>query len=190
MIADKTISKMFLKKTTKSPHKKAVGWVDGGDLNFISNEDYLRKVKILFHAFVKLGILNQDKVAILGQTSKEWHFFDLAALSTRAIVIPVYPTYLAHEVEYILNHSEAKYLVLENEAQMKKIIETQDYLPHLKFIIALKDISAESKNKLNADITFYTLEQFNEMGLAELQMHPKLFEVHVSESDGNDIASI
>ena len=96
MIADKTISKMFLKKTTKAPHKRSVGWIEGSELNFFSNEEYLHKVKTYFYALMKLGIHTQEKVAILGNTCKEWHLLDLATLSTRGIVIPIYPTYLAH----------------------------------------------------------------------------------------------
>ena len=132
----------------------------------------------------------QDKVAILGNTSKEWHFFDLATLCARGIVIPVYPTYLAHEVEYILNHSEAKILIIENESQMIKIIETQDKLPLLKYIIALKEISNESKEKLKTEITFYNFSEFLELGLAEQQTSPKLFEETIESSSENDVASI
>lgn len=190
MIADKTISKIFLKKTSRSPHKRAVGWVESSELNFFTNEAYLQKVKTYFYGLIKLGIHTQDKVAILGNTCKEWHFFDLATLATRGIVIPIYPTYLAHEVEYILNHSESKFLILENEGQMKKIIDTQENLPHLKFIIAMKDISDESKNKLKSEITFYTFEQFNEQGAIEAQNSPKLFEEIINDGNSSDIASI
>jgi long-chain acyl-CoA synthetase len=190
MIADKTISKMFLKKTTKAPHKKAVGWIDNGDLHFYSNEDYLSKVKTYFYGLIKLGIQTQDKVAILGNTSKEWHFFDLAALCARGIVIPVYPTYLPHEIDYLLNHSEAKILILENESQMIKIIETQESLSHIKFIIGLKDISDESKGKLKSEITFYTLEHFLELGAIQAQSSPKVFDDTIMESEGMDLASI
>lgn len=190
MIADKTISKMFLKKTTRALHKKSIGWIEGNDLNFYSNEDYLQKVKTLFYGFSKLGMFTQDKVAILGNTSKEWHFFDLAVMAARGVVIPIYPTYLEHEVEYILNHSEAKFLILENENQMKKIIDTQKNLNHLKVIIALKEISDESKSKLQSGIDFYTLDQFVDLGVTELENAPKLFEDTVGRSDGNDIASI
>ena len=190
MIADKTISKMFLKKTLGSPHKKAVGWVEGSELHFFSNEDYLQKVKIYFHGLMKLGAHTQDKIAILGQTSKEWHLFDLATLATRGIVTPVYPTYMAHEIEYILNHSETKILILENEGQMKKILEIQSKIPHLKFIVAMKDISKESKNKLNSEITFYTFQQFIEMGTQDLQSSPKLFEEIIESGNPHDIASI
>jgi len=190
MVADKTIPKMFLKKTTRALHKKSVGWIEGNELNFYSNEDYLQKVKTLFYAFNKLGIFTQDKVAILGNTSKEWHFFDLAAMCARGVVIPIYPTYLEHEVEYILNHSEAKYLILENESQMKKIIDTQKNLPHLKFIIALKEISDESKAELSKEIVFYTLDEFVQLGVTESEVSPKLFDDTVESSDPNDTASI
>jgi long-chain acyl-CoA synthetase len=190
MITDQTISKMFLKKTMRSPHKKAIGWIEGSELHFLSNEDYFQKVKTYFYGLVKLGIQTQDKVAILGQTCKEWHFFDLATLAARAIVTPVYPTYLAHEVEYILNHSETKLLILENESQMLKILETQKDLPLLKYIIAIKDISDESRKNLRADIIFYTFQQFLEIGLLEQNRSPKLFEESIENSIGLDIASI
>ncbi len=190
MIADKTISKMFLLKTNRSLHKKSVGWIENSELNFYSNEEYLQKVKTLFCSFSKLGIFTQDKVAILGNTSKEWHFFDLATMCARGVVIPIYPTYLDHEVEYILNHSEAKFLILENEGQMKKIIETQKNLPHLKFIIGLKEVSDESREQLLAHITFYTLDEFIQLGYSVSEKTPKLFEDTIDYSDGNDIASI
>ncbi|MFA6237357.1 MAG: long-chain fatty acid--CoA ligase [Bacteriovorax sp.] len=190
MNASNTISKMFLLKTARNPHKKAIGWIENNELQFLTNEDYLEKVKVYFYAFTKLGILIQDRVAILGNTSKEWHFFDIAAMATRAIVTPVYPTYLAHEVEYILNHSETKFLVLENEGQMQKIIETQENLKHLKCVIAIKDISEEARGKLKSDIKFLTFQEFIDVGLAELHQSPKLFEDSIKSSDGNDIASI
>ena len=160
MVEDKTIPKIFFKKTNRSLRKKSIGWIEGSELNFYTNEEYLKKVKILFYGFFKLGIFTQDKVAILANTCKEWHFFDLAAMCTRGIVVPIYPTYLAHEVEYIVNHCEAKFLILENESQMKKIIETQKNLKDLKYIISLRDISEEARSKLKPEITYYSLEEF------------------------------
>lgn len=190
MISANTISKMFFNKTKRSPHKKAVGWIENNGLHFFTNEDYLEKVKVYFYGLMKLGIQTQDRVAILGHTSKEWHFFDMATLAARAIVTPVYPTYLAHEVEYILNHSETKFLILENEGQMQKIIDTQDNLKHLKFIIAIKDIADELKSKLRAEIMFYTFQEFIDLGMAYLHHSPKLFEDSIKSSEPSDTASI
>lgn len=190
MNSENTISKLFLKKAKRSPHKKAIGWIENNELHFLTNEDYLQKIKVYFYALMKLGLQTQDKVAILGHTSKEWHFFDLATLAARGIVTPVYPTYLAHEIEYILNHSETKFLILENEGQMQKILEVQENLTQLKYIIAMKEISDESKAKIRPGLIFHTFLEFIEIGLAELHHSPKLFEDSTKSGEGNDIASI
>ena len=190
MNKDETLSKLFLKKTLKSPNKKAIGWIEGNDLHFYNNSEYQQKVRTIFYGLNSLGIQAQDRVAILGQTSKEWHFFDIAALCARAVVTPVYPTYMSDEVEYILDNSETKILILENEAQFQKILHEQDKLKHLKVIIALKDISEESIKKLSDKIIFQSYQQFIDIGTLESQKSPKLFEASIEASDPNDIASI
>ncbi|MBC7714536.1 MAG: long-chain fatty acid--CoA ligase [Rhizobacter sp.] len=190
MIKESTISKLFLRKTLKSPHRKAIGWIEGSELHFYNNDEYQQKVRVIFYGLTKLGIQPQDRVAILAQTSKEWHFFDIAALCARAVVTPVYPTYLAHEVEYILNHSETKILILENEAQFQKILEIQDKLEHVKIIVALREIAETSVEKLSKGIIFQTYQQFIDNGTLESQNSPKLFEASVESSEGQDVASI
>lgn len=190
MINESTLSKLFVKKVSKSPNRKAIGWIDHDELLFINNEEYLNKVKNYFYGLIKLNIQAQDRVAILAQTSKEWHFFDLAAICARAVVTPIYPTYLAHEVEYILNHSETKILLLEQEAQFQKILEIQDKLTHLKYIISLKEISEDSQRKLSKNIIFLSYQDFINNGVEEMNNSPSVFHDTVESSDPLDIASI
>ncbi|NOT79501.1 MAG: long-chain fatty acid--CoA ligase [Bacteriovoracaceae bacterium] len=190
MINESTLSKLFVRKVSKSPNRKAIGWIDHGELLFINNEEYLSKVKNYFYGLVKLNIQAQDRVAILAQTSKEWHFFDLASICARAVVTPIYPTYLSHEVEYILNHSETKILLLEQEAQFQKILEIQDKLTHLKYIISLKEISEDSQRKLSKNIIFLSYQDFVNNGVEEMNNSPSVFHDTVESSDPLDIASI
>ena len=190
MTMDKTISKLFVRKTAKTPHKKTIGWIDNNELSFMTNEEYMQKVRTLFYGLLKLECGVQDKVAILGNTSKEWHLFDMAIMCARAVVIPVYPTYMPQEVEYIINHSESKILVLENESQLLKIIEVQDQLKTLKSIVAIKEISEDALEKLNPKFKFYSFSQIKNMGKEEFQISPKVFEESVSASEPLDIASI
>jgi long-chain acyl-CoA synthetase len=187
---DKTISKMFVRKTAKTPHKKSIGWIEQSELNFISNEEYMQKVRTIFYGLTKLECGVQDRVAILGNSSKEWHFCDLAILCARAVVVPIYPTYMPHEVAYIINHSEAKILILENEAQLVKIIEVQSELKNLKTIVAIREVSDECREKLNPNISFYSFSQLKQMGKDEFQNSPKTFDDVVAASEPQDIASI
>lgn len=190
MKTESTLARHFVKKTCKSPHKKAIGWIDNGSLQFLNNEDYLLKVKTLFYGLQKLDIQIQDRVAILAQTSKEWHYFDLAALCARAVVTPVYPTYMPHEVLYILNHSETKILIVENEAQFQKVLEIQNNLTHVNAIISLKEISEEFRNKLRTEIKLISYLQLIDEAVVEMSKSPALFTDLVESSDEHDIASI
>lgn len=185
-----TLSKLFLKKTSKSPHKKSIGFIENSELHFFNNNEYKDIVKKIFYSLHELGHQADDKVAILAHTSKEWHFCDIGILCHRGVVVPIYPTYLSHEVEFILNHSEAKIVFIENEMQFQKLVEVQDKLPLLKYIISYKEISEDSLTKLSDKFIFKTYSQFSELGNSLNKNSPNLFEAFIEESKPDESASI
>jgi long-chain acyl-CoA synthetase len=70
-----------------------------------------------------------DKIAIISNNRPEWIFTDLAVQQIGAILIPMYPTTSAQELEYILNESEAKYIFVSSEELLTKIQSLKsDYL--------------------------------------------------------------
>lgn len=64
---------------------------------------------------------SSDKIAIISNNRPEWIFTDLAVQQIGAILIPMYPTTSAQELEYILNESEAKYVFVSSEELLHKI---------------------------------------------------------------------
>ena len=54
-----------------------------------------------------LGIKPGDRVAILSENRPEWAISDFAILANAAVTVPVYPTLLGWQIEYILNDSGA-----------------------------------------------------------------------------------
>ncbi len=55
-----------------------------------------------------LGISKGDKVALIGENSPNWGMAYLAITSMGAVVVPILPDFSGHEMESIINHSEAK----------------------------------------------------------------------------------
>ncbi|HOU73132.1 AMP-binding protein [Tenuifilum sp.] len=55
-----------------------------------------------------LGIGKGDKVALIGENSPNWGMAYLAITSMGAVVVPILPDFSGHEMESIINHSEAK----------------------------------------------------------------------------------
>lgn len=190
MIIPSTLSKLFFKKTSRSPHRKSIGYIENSELHFYNNNEYKDIIRKLFYSFHEIEHQPGDKIAILAQTSKEWHFIDLAGVVHRGVIVPIYPTYLAHEVEYILEHSESKIVFIENDMQLQKILEVQKNLKSPKYIISMKEISDENKSKLSDQFIFKTYSQFLELGSALAKSSPQLFEAFIEESLPEEPVSI
>lgn len=93
------------------------------------------RLGLFFHS---LGVETGDKVAIVASTRPEWLTVDAATLSLGAIVVGIYPSATAEQSVYILGHSEAKVAVLENPAQLQKVLPSLSSLPDLKVILMIE----------------------------------------------------
>ena len=100
-------------------------------------EQYLSKVRLTAFGFYELGVRDGDKVAIHSENRPEWVFADLGVQTIGSVSVGIYPTSPASEVEYLLSHSEASVLVVENEEQLDKALEAWDRLEKLKKIVVI-----------------------------------------------------
>jgi long-chain acyl-CoA synthetase len=111
-------------------------WVRGsGAWEATSWEGYAAEVRQAGAAFVALGLEPGQAVAILGANRPEWVIGDVAAMAAGAVPAGIYATSSPAECAYILNHSEAPVLLVENEDQWLKIASVRDQLPHLRHVV-------------------------------------------------------
>jgi long-chain acyl-CoA synthetase len=101
-------------------------------------------VRDLSLGLADLGIERGEKVSILANTRPEWTYFDFAVLSAGAIVVPIYQTNSAEECRYVLENSDAKAVIVEDEEQLAKVREVRDSLPKLKHIIRMTGSSEDA----------------------------------------------
>ena len=59
-----------------------------------------------------LGLEKGDRVAILAKNSAEWFITDYAIQLASLISVPLYPLQSAESIEYVLNHSESKAIII------------------------------------------------------------------------------
>ena len=79
-----------------------------------------------------LGFKRDDKLAIIGDNRPEWVYAELAAQSLGGIPLGIYQDSILTEVAYIINHSEARIVVAEDQEQVDKILEMKNELPLLE----------------------------------------------------------
>ncbi len=93
---------------------------------------------------IDLGIEKGDKVSILANTRPEWTYVDFAALSIGATVVPIYQTNSAEECQYVLENSDARMVIVENEEQLAKIRAVRDRLPKLEQIVLIEGTAGDA----------------------------------------------
>jgi long-chain acyl-CoA synthetase len=86
---------------------------------------------------VELGIQKGDRVSILGNTRPEWTYFDFAALSIGATVVPIYQTNSPEECRYVLENSDSKVVIVEDAEQLEKVRQVRDQLPQLEQVVLM-----------------------------------------------------
>jgi long-chain acyl-CoA synthetase len=94
-------------------------------------------VRRLALGLIEIGIEKGDKVSILANTRPEWTYFDFAALSVGATVVPIYQTNSPEECQYVLENSDAKAVIVEDDEQLAKIEAIRDRVPKLEHVIRM-----------------------------------------------------
>src|SRR5206468_11791001 len=76
-----------------------------------------------------------DRLAIIGDNRPEWLYAELAAQSLGGVAVAVYQDSLAEQVRYVLEHSGARAVVVEDQEQVDKLLDLVGRLPRLERVI-------------------------------------------------------
>lgn len=109
---------------------------DGG-WTTTSWETYAQSVRDAAKGLVALGVEPGMAVAILGFNQPEWVIFDVAAMAVGAMPAGIYPTNSPQECAYIVNHSEAPVVLVQNQEQLAKILEKRGEMPTLRHVVLM-----------------------------------------------------
>src|SRR5579862_403945 len=73
----------------------------------------------------------RDKIAIISNNRPEWLITDMAVQQSGAILVPIYPTTNPHEIEFIFNDAEVKYVFVSSEELLNKVKGIHSNVPSL-----------------------------------------------------------
>ncbi len=94
------------------------------------------KSLILASALIELGIVYEDKIAILSEAKADWVISEFAALYVGAISVPLSIKLLPEEVPFRVNHSDSKLFVISENTLEKVISQWSKYeYQNLKLIV-------------------------------------------------------
>jgi long-chain acyl-CoA synthetase len=111
----------------------------------LSWTEYRRQADGVAAGFVELGINPGDRIALLSENRYEWLVTDYAILSAAAINVPLHAPLTPPQAQYQIGHSDARGVIVSNQAQADKVAAVLDSLPALEFMISFDPVTAPAR---------------------------------------------
>jgi long-chain acyl-CoA synthetase len=146
-----TIPHRLLDQAARKPSTIAYQAKQDGRWQPTTWHTYAQQVRTAARALIALGFPPGGKVAILGFNRPEWAILDHAAMMAGGAAAGIYTTCSPDEVQYIVHHSEAHVVLVEDAAQLAKVIARRDQLPLLRWIVVMRGAAATGAGVLSWD---------------------------------------
>jgi long-chain acyl-CoA synthetase len=88
-------------------------------------------------ALLSLGLKRGGSVCILMGNVPEWPISDIGTIMAGGVGVGLYPTSSAEQIAYIINHSDAQFVLVDSRQQLEKVLAVRDRLSNVQHIIAL-----------------------------------------------------
>ncbi|TVR04362.1 MAG: long-chain fatty acid--CoA ligase [Deltaproteobacteria bacterium] len=156
-MAQDTIPLRLFEQADRRPTAPAYYERVAGQWQATSWRDYAEQVRGAARSLIALGFEAGQTVCILGFNRPEWTVFDLAAMAAGGAPAGIYTTNSPDEVQYIVDHAESPFLLLEDESQWAKVEAVRDRLPKLRHVVMMRGVRVD-------DPMVMTWEEFMEAG--------------------------
>ena len=179
-----TFPQLLLERQKELGDKTALREKYYGIWQSISWNEYADHVKYFSLGLASMGLDAVDTVAIIGDNRPEWIYSELAAQAAGSKSIGIYQDAVVSEMIYIIREARVKFIVVEDQEQVDKMLEMWDDLKGVSKVIyydpkGLKNYTEEFL------ISFTDVEELGKKFEAE---NPGLYEKSVAAGEADNIA--
>src|SRR5215213_9922399 len=130
-------------------------------------------------ALLSLGLQRGGSICILMGNVPEWPISDIGTIMAGGVGVGLYPTSSAEQIAYIINHSDAEFVLVDTREQLQKVLSMRDHLPKVRHVIALASGGSN-------DVISY--RDFIERGRAERSRLAPLLKERAEGAKADDVA--
>ena len=179
-----TIPKLLLDHARERGNRPANRLKNFGIWQSWTWSEVAEEVRDLACGLVKIGFQRGDKLAVIGDNRPRLYWSMVAAQALGGIPVPLYQNSVAEEMFHVLENSDAKFAIVQNQEQTDKLLEIKDRLPHLEFICYEEP---RGMRDYNQEFIFY-YKDIQQTGRAFHSINSDYFLSEVEKGDGSDIS--
>ena len=181
-----TFPKLLMERAARTGEQPAIREKSYGIWQSWSWHEVREEVKELAYGLSAQGFQRGDKLAIVGDNRPRLYWAMCAAQSLGGIPVPMYQDSIAQELQYVLDHAEARFAIAEDQEQVDKLLEIKDHCPELQHIIfddprGLRHYDRES---------LLGFKEVQSIGRQSELASPNLFAEEIEKGNGGDVAVI
>ena len=179
-----TIPKLLLENARVRGTRPALREKDFGIWQSWTWAEAAEDVKALACGLAALGMKAGDRLAIVGDNRPELYMAMTASQAIGGVPVPMYQDSVADEMQYVLEHAEARFAVVQDQEQVDKLLEIKDRCPYLEQIVY----------KFPRGLRNYTqpflhdIEEVKERGHAFDKENPDFYAAGIAGAKGRDLA--
>jgi long-chain-fatty-acid--CoA ligase ACSBG len=162
--APTTVMALLTEATKKHGKEKALCWEEGDKWCSWSWQEYHDQIRKAAKALIHLGMKQHEAVSIIGFNSKEWFVANMAAIAAGGKAAGIYTTNATDACKYIVEHSESRVVVCENETQLKKFLPIRKDLKKVVAFVIWNGAVPEGVNGDEHKSKVYDWAQFVALG--------------------------
>ena len=146
----------------------------------------LGEVEALAGGLAALGFRRGDRLAVIGDNRPRLYWSMCAAQALGGVPVPMYQDAVADELAYVVEHSGARFAVVQDQEQVDKLLEIREQAPGVE---AIAYLWPKGLRHYDPDL----VRDFRDLqaeGRRYNEAHPELFRAEVGKGSGADTGVI
>ena len=181
--AAKSVPEMLLRRVEATPDAAAFLHPEGDGWKTLTWQQTGDRVRAIACGLLSLGLLPEERCAILSSTRIDWILADLGILCAGGATTTIYPANTVDECVYILQDCEAAFVFAEDAAWLEKLARCRGDIPSVKNVIVFDGPGSE-------DGWAIPLAGLESRGRAHDAAHPEAYEAAIRGSEPSSLATL
>lgn len=181
-----TFTQHYLEKAQKRGDTVALRQKEFGIWNEYTWQQSYDEVSLIALGLLELGMTRGEHVSAIGDNDRQYLWGYLGVLSNGGTMIGLYTDANPNEAAYVINHSDSKYVLAQDQEQVDKMLEIRDKIPQVRKVIYWDENGLWDYD----DDWLVSYNEVRSLGEALKAKEPKRFEQEVAAGGSDDLALI
>jgi len=189
VVLGKTLPELLDEAVERYPNPKGFNQpLPSGGWKTMSNAEFQTAANEFGLGLLDMGLERGDRVAFFMDSDMYFSLADFGCLIAGIVNVPLYTTYQEENLTYVVEHAEAKALVVSNPEMLGQAASWLGQVPEVKTVILAEGERGDVV--LPDGVRFFTLDEVRALGRDKIAEDPQAPQALRDEIDAHDLATL